>query len=250
LDKIDILFVDRKVCQVHKFLNLSEALLGVYLIFAGSKPSQAFLIDVKAQWINACDGDVDAEVEFKPIKQQGVLDVLATNELFFAFGLGYLRQLVGYYDSSTLAGSCWLKNPQFLGLPAHVVFQIHQFSRKNVSFGYESEMFWTVDFSYFTYVSEHKIFPCDVVGIREVVYFLVPFEALKKWGLDSTYLPVQCPVFLLSFFCVNRFDISEAIVLQSISNYFDIVVLELEVITPVSRKLWSGSHWVFIRPEL
>lgn len=107
-----------------------------------------------------------------------------------------------------------------------------------------------MDFSYFAYISVHKIFPSYIIRIWEMIHFLIPFKTLKKRSFDCSYLPVQCPVFLLGFFCVNRFDISEAIVLQSISDYFDIVVLELEVITPVSRKLWSGRHRVFIRPEL
>jgi len=60
---------------------------------------------------------------------------------------------------------------------------------------------------------------------------------------------VQCPVFLLGFLSVNRFDISEAIILEGVSDDFNVVVLKLKVITAVGRKKRSDRHRVFIRPE-
>jgi hypothetical protein len=252
LDEVDILFIDREVCEVHEFLNLSEALLGVDggLVFAGCKTSQAFFINVKTQWVNACDRDVDAQVKFKSVKKEGVLDVLAAYELFLTFRLGNLRHLVCYNNASTLATGRWLENPHFLRLPPHIILQIHQFIWKNVCFRYETKMLGPVDFSYFAYISEHKVFPSDVIGVREVIHFLVPFESLKKRGFYCSYLPEESPFFLLGFLGVKSFYISEAIILEGVSDDFDVVVLELKVVAAVGRLVRSDRHRVFIRPEL
>lgn len=98
-------------------------------------------------------------------------------------------------------------------------------------------MLVTMDFTNFADVSEHKIFPRDVIRVREVIYLLVPFQRLKERGFYRSYLPVECPVFVS--LAVKCFYISEAIILEGEPDDFNVVVLELKVVTAIGRLVRS-----------
>ena len=79
LDKNLVVLVDRVVCQVHEHVLEIGRLRRLELL--SSKPGQAFFIQVDAQWVNAVEQHVDPHVEFEPVNQVWVLDVLLRHEV-------------------------------------------------------------------------------------------------------------------------------------------------------------------------
>jgi len=77
-----------------------------------------------------------------------------------------------------------------------------------------------------------------------VVNFLVFSEGLVDSGFQGTTRPHQSPVFL--FFLLY---FSESIILQSISNYFHFIVVELEVVATIRRLIRSYRDMIFIGSE-
>ena len=73
-----IFLVDTVVGQVLEF-SVLRILRQVVINFSG-KPSQSFLINVDSERVDACDTDVDSQIELKSVNKQRVVNVMADDQ--------------------------------------------------------------------------------------------------------------------------------------------------------------------------
>jgi hypothetical protein len=76
--EFSIFFVDTVIGQMLEFSTLR--IFGQVIIDLSCKPSQAFLININPQRVNAGYGHVDSQIEFEPVNEQRVVNVMADNE--------------------------------------------------------------------------------------------------------------------------------------------------------------------------
>ena len=111
--------------------------LAPLVVLLGRKPGETIFVDVDAKRAYVCERNVHAEIEFVPVDQEGVVDVLADNERFI------LRNLTGVickeYAFALRAGRR-LYNPLSLWLLCHPRNQLIQSLWKHEAFRQEFEM--------------------------------------------------------------------------------------------------------------
>lgn len=77
-----------------------------------------------------------------------------------------------------------------------------------------------------------------------MIHFLISSQTFVNCSLNCTRLPVDCPVFLFSFF-----NIFKPVVFKCKPYYFYVVIVQQKVIAFVCWWSWFNVHWVFIRSE-
>ena len=155
-----------------------------FLIFASSKPCQAFLIDIKSQWVHTSDSHVDSEIELESIKEKWASNVLADHELLVL--VRYFLQATCDENTSTLRASSWLDDPLLGGVAPHILLKVDKFIWKDKGLWDESKVFGPVDFTQLRDLAVHKIFSSHVERAWEVINFLILMESVEDCFLDGT----------------------------------------------------------------
>lgn len=75
VDKLFVFFIERKVGQVR------IPVIGI-VIAVDCESTQALVVHINSPRIHRCDSDVDSEIEFQPIYQEGVRHISADDTAF------------------------------------------------------------------------------------------------------------------------------------------------------------------------
>jgi hypothetical protein len=100
----------------------------------------------------------------------------------------------------------------------------------------------SIDLEHLRELLIHTVLPCDVVGTREVVNFLVSAHILVKVGLETPRNPHHGPVFLVLLVS----DLPEAIIFQGKLDYFGLRIEEFEIIAPIWRLVRLDRNRIII----
>jgi len=117
----------------------------------------------------------------------------------------------------------------------------------------------------------HQVFPGHVERVGEMIHFLILVKSFVDMLFDRANLPVNRPrAFLkVDFFsssllasalddslpaslsCVffERLEVTEAIVLESEANNFNITALHVEIVASISWLVRSQRHGVLVWPK-
>ena len=87
-----------------------------------------------------------------------------------------LSQVVRYKDASSLGTGCRLADPEFFGVPLHLVFQIDEFIWKDERLGNKGEVFDAMNLAELRYLPIHEILTSHIKRAGKVIHFLVLLE--------------------------------------------------------------------------
>ena len=137
--EVGVKLVQTIVGQMYIFL-LSEVPISALAILLSRKTRKPILVDIEAQRINRCQGNVNAQVKLVAVNQERLTDVLTDNRLY---AFGYLVDIVRDEDAFTLRRGSRLADPGHVWLGSHRVLQLDHLSGQDESLGEKFEMPFT-----------------------------------------------------------------------------------------------------------
>ena len=155
--------------------------------------------------------------------------------------LGDLCDPVRDDDPLALGGGRGLSDPELVLVPGHLGLQVGELVREQKGLRDEGEVLLAMDLAHLGDLLVHEVFPCDVVRVGEVVDFLVTLKRLIDRTLHSRARPHYGP---LIFSGIGL--LSEAVVLEGVSDDLDIAFVELEVVAAVRGDKGTDGNGVFV----
>ena len=99
-------------------------------------------------------------------------------------------------------------------------------------------------FTHFRNSPIHKIFSCNIKTAWKMISFLITSQSFINCTFNWAGLPINCPVI---WFCLLH--ILKPIILQSITDYLNVVLMQIKIIPTISWYFWFHQHWVFKWPK-
>lgn len=170
LNKLLTLLVQRVISQMHAsviFIDLGG-------VSFWSKSGQPFFEDVHAQRFIRCDENVDSQIEFVPVDQEGVRNVTRNDRKIVDV---HIVDIIYKVDSFSLCSIGWFNNPHILlriMLPQFLVVRV-EFTKligKDVGVGHKVEVVLSILLLHSDNVAAESVFSGDFVTLREMVDLL------------------------------------------------------------------------------
>ena len=192
--ELHALLVNRIICQVHH--HVVEITWPWLLVLFCCKTGETLLRNVCSQGINTSDQNVDAQVEFEPWYEVGLVEVSLSYKVLIC--ILHPVKAACEEDAFPLATRLRLHNKCFCFFV--IELQLEIFSVLWEDPGRREKVIIVRALSlHGLKVSGEQIFPCQCMHTREVIYSLIWLHLKEELGVNCGIKPVDVPVRVVCF---------------------------------------------------